>query len=119
MAAGVLSAGHARALLALDDADAQDRLAGRVVTEGLSVRTLEELVALGGREVRTPRVRTRRATAPGLLEIADRLSERLETRCRVELGKSKGKITVEFASLADLQRILALVDPSPAGDPAT
>jgi ParB family chromosome partitioning protein len=111
VAAGVLSAGHARALLSVEGAEEQDRLAGRVVAEGISVRGLEELVA-----TRTPpapaRDRRPRATAPGLEEIAERLSDRFETRCRVDLGRQKGKIVVEFASLDDLQRILALMDPS-------
>ena len=95
VAAGVLSAGHARALLSLDDTDAMDSLATRIVAEGLSVRAVEEIVAVGeadGRErVRVARPRT--TVAPGLTEIADRLSDRLETRVRVEAGKSKGKVT--------------------------
>ncbi len=111
VAAGVLSAGHARSLLAIEDPEAQDRLAGRVVSEGISVRGLEEIVAVG--ELGNPPVRPRRPkpVAPGLSEIADRLSDRLETRVKVDLGKAKGKITVEFASLADLQRIVDVMDP--------
>ncbi len=112
VAAGVLSAGHARALLAVEDADIQDRLAGRVVGEGLSVRNLEEIVAVGdlapGRRNRSTR---KRPTAPGLADLAARLSDRLETRVKVDLGKTKGKITVEFASIPDLERIVALLDP--------
>ncbi|MEI8056666.1 MAG: ParB/RepB/Spo0J family partition protein [Actinomycetes bacterium] len=112
VAAGVLSAGHARALLALDDSDAMDRLAMRIVAEGLSVRAVEEIVAVGegdGRErVRVSRPRT--PTAPGLADIADQLSERLETRVRVESGKTKGKITIEFATLDDLRRIVSTID---------
>jgi len=112
VAAGVLSAGHARALLALDDQDAMERLAGRIVAEGLSVRAVEEIVSLGeadGRE-RARVSRPRKPSAPGLGDIAERLSERLETRVRVESGKSKGKITVEFATLEDLRRIVDLID---------
>jgi len=109
VAAGVLSAGHARALLAVDDTEEQDRLASRAVAEGISVRGLEELVALGG-PVAVTRTRRAHPTAPGLADIADRLSERFETRCRVEIGRQKGKIVVEFASLEDLQRILAVMD---------
>ena len=98
VAAGVLCAGHARALLAVEDADLQDRLAQRVVAEGISVRGLEEIVAVGDHgEAGSPPVR-REPTAPGLAELADRLSDRFETRVKVDLGKSKGKITVEFAS---------------------
>jgi ParB family transcriptional regulator, chromosome partitioning protein len=110
VAAGVLSAGHARALLAVDDAGAQDRLAGRVVAEGISVRGLEELVAVG--ELGSPTApRRSRPTAPGVEDLAARLSDRLETRVRVDLGRRKGRITVEFASLPDLERIVAVIDP--------
>jgi len=113
VAAGVLSAGHARALLGVDDAGAQDRLAARVVAEGISVRGLEELVAVGetGEPGEPPRVRPRRPTAPGLGELNDRLSDRLDTRVKVTLGKSKGKIAIEFASLSDLERIVSIIDP--------
>jgi ParB family chromosome partitioning protein len=112
VAAGVLSAGHARALLALDDTEAMDKLATRIVAEGLSVRAVEEIVAVGeadGRE-RARVARPRRPQAPGLTDIADRLSERLETRVRVEAGRSKGKVTIEFATLDDLRRIVDLID---------
>lgn len=110
VAAGVLSAGHARTLLAVESPDEQDRLAARVVAEGISVRGLEELVTVGPPEERARGARSR-MTAPGLADIAERLSERFETRCRVDLGKQKGKVIIEFASLDDLQRILALMDP--------
>jgi ParB family chromosome partitioning protein len=112
VAAGVLSAGHARALLALDDTDAMDRLATRIVAEGLSVRQVEEIVAIGeadGRE-RARVARPRKPAAPGLTDIADRLSERLETRVRVEAGRSKGKISIEFATLDDLRRIVDIIE---------
>jgi ParB family transcriptional regulator, chromosome partitioning protein len=111
VAAGVLSAGHARALLAVDDAEVQDRLAGRVVAEGLSVRSLEEIVAVGELGSGPVTVRRRRPTAPGVDDLAARLSEVLETRVRVDLGKRKGRITVEFASLPDLERIVRVIDP--------
>ncbi|MBA2773169.1 MAG: chromosome partitioning protein ParB, partial [Nocardioidaceae bacterium] len=112
VATGILSAGHARALLAVADGDRQDTLAARVVSEGISVRALEELVAVGDVQQTPARTRRHPMTAPGLAEIAARLSERFETRCRVDLGKRKGKIVVEFASLDDLQRILALMEPA-------
>ena len=111
VAAGVLSAGHARALLSVDDPGLQDRLAGRVTAEGISVRGLEEIVSVGVSEDDSPRVVRRKPTAPGLAELGDRLSDRLETRVKVDLGKSKGKITVEFASLDDLRRIVDIMDP--------
>ena len=122
VAAGVLSAGHARALLGVTDPAAQDRLAGRVVSEGISVRGLEEVVAvgeLGGHEPGTehgaeddePRARLPRPTAPGLAELGDRLSDRLDTRVKVSLGRNKGRVSIEFASLTDLERIVAVIDP--------
>jgi ParB family chromosome partitioning protein len=111
IAAGVLSAGHARTLLGVEDPDRQDLLAARVVAEGISVRTLEELVSLRPGEQAEQRVVRRQPVAPRLVEISERLSERFETRCKVDLGKRKGKITVEFASIDDLQRILDLMDP--------
>lgn len=117
VAAGVLSAGHARALLAVDDGDIQDRLAQRVVAEGISVRGLEEIVAVGDTSLPNgPRVRRARPVAPGLTELSDRLSDRLETRVKIELGRTKGKITVEFATLDDLRRIVGLIDDQQHGD---
>ena len=116
VAAGVLSAGHARALLAVDDSDLQDRLAQRVVAEGISVRALEEIVAVGDHGSAKPRATRRRPTAPGLADLADRLSDRFETRVKVDLGKSKGRITVEFATMDDLQRIVDVMDPRNRND---
>ena len=111
VAAGVLSAGHARSLLAVEDAEQQDKLAARVVAEGISVRGLEEIVAVGQAEQKETTVRRRKPTAPGLQELADRLSDRLETRVKVDLGQRKGRISVEFASLDDLRRIVDIMDP--------
>ena len=111
VAAGVLSAGHARALLSVEDAEIQDRLAQRVVSEGISVRGLEEIVAVGEHGRATDRVQRRKPTAPGLSDLAERLSDRLETRVKVDLGRTKGKITVEFASMDDLRRIVDVMDP--------
>ncbi len=114
VAAGVLSAGHARALLGLPSGDAIERLAQRIVAEGLSVRTVEEIVALGdmNAEDPTPARRRKKPIAPRLVELGDRLSDRFETRVKVDLGKTKGKITVEFASIDDLERIVTLMDPN-------
>jgi ParB family chromosome partitioning protein len=116
VAAGVLSAGHARALLSVEDAEIQDRLAQRVVSEGISVRGLEEIVAVGEHGRATDRVQRRKPTAPGLTDLAERLSDRLETRVKVDLGRAKGKITVEFASMEDLQRIVDVMDPRNRND---
>jgi ParB family chromosome partitioning protein len=119
VAAGVLTAGHARALLGLDDPVAQEELAARIVAEGLSVRAVEELVAVAGRDepVKPRAPRAPRVTAPGLTDLADRLSDAFDTRVKVELGRRKGKIVVEFASVDDLERIVGLMAPavSPRG----
>jgi len=114
VAAGVLSAGHARALLGLDDSDAMERLAARIVAEGLSVRAVEEIVAIGDGDgrTRTRVARPRQPVAPGLADLAERLSDKLETRVRVEAGKSKGKISIEFATMEDLERIVSVLDGS-------
>ncbi len=112
IAAGVLSAGHARAVLGLDDPAAQERLAQRIVAEGLSVRSVEEIVAVGGEAARDRPRRPKKPVAPKLEVLATRLSERFETRVKVDLGRSKGRIVVEFGSIDDLERIVALMSPS-------
>jgi ParB family chromosome partitioning protein len=112
VAAGVLSAGHARALLAVGDPAAQEHLASRIVAEGLSVRATEEIVAMGAepaRQARSPRGKA--PVAPALKDLADRLSDVFDTRVRVELGQRKGKIVVEFGSLDDLERIVRSMSP--------
>ena len=116
VAAGVLSAGHARALLGLSDGAAIERLAQRIVAEGLSVRAVEEIVALGA-EDGTPKQRRPRAGVrnEALDDLASRLSDRFETRVKVDLGKQRGKLTVEFASVQDLNRILASLAPEDPG----
>ena len=113
VAAGVISAGHARALLSLDDPQAQERLAQRIVAEGLSVRAVEEIVAIGDdTPSKTPRKSTgNKPVAPALRHLADRLSDLFETRVKVELGRNKGKIVVEFASIDDLERIVKAMSP--------
>ena len=111
VAAGVLSAGHARALLALDDPAAQESLAVRIVSEGLSVRAVEEIVAVGDREPTHRSPRARRPVAPGVAVLAERLSDLLETRVSVELGRRRGKLVVQFATIDDLERIVAQIAP--------
>jgi ParB family transcriptional regulator, chromosome partitioning protein len=118
VAAGVLSAGHARALLGLPDAAAQERLAQRIVAEGLSVRSVEEIVAVGADTEPSRRLPpAARPVAPRLADIAAALSERLDTRVRVDLGRRKGKITIEFASIDDLDRIVTSLTASTTADP--
>jgi ParB family chromosome partitioning protein len=112
VAAGVLSAGHARALVSVANPEIQDRLATRVVAEGLSVRALEEIVTIGPDAAKRPAARqSAKASAPRLADLAARLSERYDTRVKVELGRSKGKITVEFATIDDLERVVEMMDP--------
>lgn len=123
VAAGVLSAGHARALLGLDDGDAQEQLALRIVAEGLSVRATEELVSLalanGTAKKAAPTARRPKVHAPALNDLADRLSDRFDTRVKVDIGRNKGKITIEFATVDDLERIVGMigVDEEGAGAP--
>ena len=111
VAAGVLSAGHARALLALEDGGAMERLAQRIVAEGLSVRNVEEIIAVGGDQGEPLRARRPRAgnRHPQLDDLAARLSDRFDTRVNIALGQRKGKLTVEFASVDDLHRIVDLL----------
>src|SRR5271154_5137149 len=115
VAAGVLSAGHARALLSLDaGAEAQEALAARIVAEGLSVRATEEAVTLANRSEPSQPVVPRRKPIhmPGLQDVAEQLSSAFDTRVTVSLGKRKGKIVVEFGSVDDLQRIVELMNAS-------
>ncbi len=117
VAAGVLSAGHARALLGLGDGAAIERLAQRIVAEGLSVRAVEEIVSLGSDDNSPARKQRPRAGVrnEALDDLAARLSDRFETRVKVDLGKSRGRLTVEFASVQDLNRILTSLAPDDPG----
>jgi len=108
IAAGVLSAGHARALLAITDDHEIESLASRIIAEGLSVRAVEELVALMGKDGKSEPARSGKkisTPSPLLKEVSNQLEDALDTRVQVELGKEKGKITIEFADLDDLRRI--------------
>lgn len=111
VAAGVLSAGHARALLGLESTEAMDRLATRIVAEGLSVRATEEIVAIGEeeapREERKPRAVS--PLSPELSQVRSNLEEVLQTRVKLQMGKSKGRITIEFADEEDLARITRVI----------
>lgn len=113
VAAGVLSAGHARALLALDaGTEAQEALAARIVAEGLSVRATEEAVTLANRDGvdDKPEPKKRRPMEmPGLQDVANRLSDRLDTKVTVSLGKRKGRVSIEFGSVDDLERIVNVI----------
>jgi ParB family transcriptional regulator, chromosome partitioning protein len=112
VAAGVLTAGHAKALLAIDDPELLARLADRVVREGLSVRATEELVrvrVLDADDEPGPRRRRQRVTAPGLIELQDDLSDALMTRVRITMGARKGKLTIDFGTVDDLERIVGVI----------
>ncbi|MFT4229196.1 MAG: ParB/RepB/Spo0J family partition protein [Microbacterium sp.] len=106
VAAGVLSAGHARAILSLDDAEAMQRLADKIVNEDLSVRAAEAAAKggdVGGRRLPKPQAGARRGH---LDEVAERLGDRLNTRVKISLSARKGQINIDFATIGDLNRIL-------------
>lgn len=125
VAAGVLSAGHARALLGVEDTPTQEELAARIVAEGMSVRAAEEAVTLargdGDKESSAAKRRSparKPLHAPGLQDLAERLSDAYDTRVKVELGQRKGRIVVEFGSVEDLERIARLMGPDGAPGPS-
>lgn len=115
VAAGVLSAGHARALLSLNDEDAMEKLAIRIVAEGLSVRSTEEIVAMAGQDGKSSKDAKRKKVQVRnveLEEIGNQLGDYLDTRVSIEMGngKSNGKLIIEFASGPDLQRIIKEIE---------
>ena len=112
LAVGVLSAGHARALLSLEDGGAMERLAQRIVAEGLSVRAVEEIIAVGDAD-HAPRRRNAAQPQPELERMASGLADRLDTRVKISMGRTRGRLTVDFAGREDLDRILRLLDPTP------
>ncbi|GAA2806017.1 ParB/RepB/Spo0J family partition protein [Crossiella cryophila] len=111
VAAGVLSAGHARALLGLDDPGRQEDLAAKIIAEGLSVRATEEAVVLAKSELpaKAKPAARKPIQAPGLQDLAEKLSDAFDTRVKVELGRRKGRIVLEFGSVDDLERIVELM----------
>ncbi len=115
LAAGVLSAGHARALLALEDHADMEKLAQKIVAEGLSVRATEEIVALSDGLRRPTRANKPRAGArhERLDYLETSLADRLDTSVKITLGAKKGKVSIEFASVDDLNRIMSVLSPSP------
>jgi ParB family chromosome partitioning protein len=108
VAAGVISAGHARALLGLSDSSAIEKLANRIVAEGLSVRTIEEIIAISRPEGKKKSGKVKRSS-PELKELGDQLGDVLDTRVRIESGSGKGEIIIEFAGAEDLQRLVKLI----------
>ena len=109
IAAGIISAGHARALLSLTDEKEIEQLANRIVAENLSVRAVEEIVASGAAKVEGGKAKVAKVTNLRAREIQNELSDKLDTRVTVELGKAKGKIVIDIADLADLERINKLI----------
>ena len=104
---GALSAGHARALLGLDDVQLQEELAQRIVSEGLSVRAVERLIANGVESSTATRAVPRRSSYnPRVVSLTSQLSTKLEAPVRIDVGKRKGKVTLEFTNLDDLERIV-------------
>lgn len=110
VAAGVISAGHARALLGLSDEKEIEKLANRIVAEGLSVRATEEIVATANPTKKSKKVTSKVGVSGTALASAELLSDYLDTRVSIEQGKGKGKITIEFAGSEDLQRIVDLIE---------
>jgi ParB family chromosome partitioning protein len=110
VAAGVLSAGHARALLGLTDGAEIEKLAARIVAEGLSVRATEEIIATAKPSSKSAKKPAVKGVSGAGLAAAELLSDYLDTRVTVEAGKGKGKIVIEFAGSEDLQRIVDLIE---------
>jgi ParB family chromosome partitioning protein len=110
VAAGVISAGHARALLGLTEAADIEKLASRIVAEGLSVRAVEEIIATLKPSTKSAKKTAVKGVSGAGLAAAELLSDYLDTRVSVETGKGKGKIVIEFAGSEDLQRIVDLIE---------
>ena len=109
LAAGTLSAGHARALLGLANPDEMERLANKIINEGLSVRATEELIALGSAGTKVSTKKTKPRSAGKYQELVEKLEDALDTRVHIQSGKSGGKIVIEYADGQDLQRIVGVI----------
>jgi ParB family transcriptional regulator, chromosome partitioning protein len=110
VASGVISAGHARALLGLNNEAEIDRLAKRIVAEGLSVRATEEIIAATSPKAASKSKKKSGGTSPEVNEIAERLGDHLDTRVKIKGGKTKGEISIEFSGYADLARIVKKIE---------
>lgn len=119
VAARIISAGHARTLLGLKDPEAQDRLAQRIVAEGLSVRDVEEIVQLDSDKPSKParKARSSKPVSPAAERLAASLTDHFDTVVKVQLGQSRGKIIVEFDNLRDMDRIIKMMAPEASGTP--
>ena len=109
VAAGTISAGHARALLGLSDPIAIEKLANRIISEGLSVRTIEEIIALSKPSTSKKKSASNKKSSPELKELGDQLGDVLDTRVRIESSGGKGEIIVEYSGAQDLQRLFKLI----------
>lgn len=109
VAAGTISAGHARALLGLSDSAAIEKLANRIIAEGLSVRTVEEIIAISKPASKQKKSGSAKKQSPELKELADDLGDVLDTRVRIQSGGGKGEIIIEYAGAEDLQRLIKLI----------
>jgi ParB family chromosome partitioning protein len=109
VAAGTISAGHARALLGLSDKAAIEKLASRIVAEGLSVRTVEEIISISKPSSKTKKSTNSKKSSPELKELGDQLGDVLDTRVRIESSGGKGEIIVEYSGAEDLQRLVKLI----------
>ena len=109
VAAGTISAGHARALLGLTDAAAIEKLANRIVAEGLSVRTVEEIIAIAKPGGKSKKSGSAKKSSPELKELGETLGDVLDTRVRIESAGGKGEIIVEYSGAEDLQRLVKLI----------
>lgn len=110
VASGIISAGHARALLGLENEAEIDRLAKRIVAEGLSVRAVEEIIAATSPKAASKTKKKLGGTSPEVNEIAERLGDHLDTRVKIKGGKTKGEISIEFSGYADLARIVKKIE---------
>jgi ParB family chromosome partitioning protein len=110
VASGVISAGHARALLGLENEAEIDRLAKRIVAEGLSVRAVEEIIAATSPKAASKTKKKSGGASPEVNEIAERLGDHLDTRVKIKGGKTKGEISIEFSGYADLARIVKKIE---------
>ncbi len=109
LAAGTLSAGHARALLGLANPDEMERLANKIINEGLSVRATEELIAIGSAGTKVSGKKSKPRSSGKYQELVEKLEDALDTRVHIQAGKAGGKIVIEYADGQDLQRIVGVI----------
>ena len=109
VAAGTLSAGHARALLAITEPQEIERIAQRIINEGLSVRAVEEIISMTPRSS-GKKSTSRKGASPEIQELGDRIGDALDTRVKIEMTKKSGRILIDFGSIEDLHRIIKKIE---------